>query len=162
MPTMAENWASVRPGDPAFYVGTNIADMFELGHQTSSGHWLDARIVGDGEFLFNGRLFLPSPEQGGMPGTVIDNFPKGPTPHGWTKYPRVDEEGYDLKSGNKTLFGYRVVLWRAPGARAESRLCLVTVNIYDSGGNIVAESLPDQFLVHKGPAQIGTHGIFLR
>lgn len=79
---MSRNWINVRPGDPAFTVGTNICDWFELGTKAGADYWLEGQIVGEGEYLFNGRLFLPGVTEAG---TLIDNFPKGPTPKGWTK-----------------------------------------------------------------------------
>jgi hypothetical protein len=166
MPTMptilANNWICATPGQPALVISTNITDCFELGRQQGTDYWLEAKVV-DGEFLFNGRLFLSQAERSAgtrSAGTIIDNFPKGPAPAGWTRHPHVDEEGYDLKS-DVTLFGYRVVPWQIPGTHIQSRLCLVTVNIYAADGGVVAESLPDQFLLHRSPANIGTQGISL-
>jgi hypothetical protein len=128
--------------------------MFELGTRDSQDYWLEGHIVGDGEFLFNGRLFVPGIAQGG---TVIDNFPKGPAPGGWTKRQLADSDGYELVSNGSVLFGYRVVPF--PQGDVETHLCIVTANIYDSGGEVVAESLPDELRLYKGPAQIGRGGI---
>jgi len=101
---MSNNWINVRPGDPAFSIGTNICEYFELGKRLGDDYWLEAQIVGDAEFFFNGRIFLP----GSGSGTLIDNFPKGPTPQGWTKRQR-DGQGFELVSDATVLFGYRVV-----------------------------------------------------
>jgi hypothetical protein len=105
----------------------------------------------DKEFLFNGRLFLPGY---GQAGTVIDNFPKGPTPHGWKKLQRVDRSGYQLldQVSNTVLFGFEEI----------DNVCHVTTNIYDDFGALIAETLSDNFLVHRGPAMVGTRGIYIR
>lgn len=146
---LARNWINVRPGEPAFEVATNICDYFELGTREGQDYWLEGTIVGEGEFLFNGRLFVPNAH---IHGTIIDNFPKGPTPNGWTKKPLMDDDGYSLvDQTGKTVFGYRVV----------DKICLVIVNIYSAASELVAESLPHQFLLHSGPARIGRGGIFI-
>jgi len=155
---MRENWINVRPGDPAFLIGTNICEWFELGTRQGTDYWLQAEIVGNGEFLFNGRLFLPGRVDSG---TIIDNFLKGPAPTGWTRRQRGDGQGYDLISNSDVLFGYRVVPTPIPGRNVASHLCFVTVNIYDGKGRLVAESLPDEFRLHRHPAQIGRGGILL-
>jgi hypothetical protein len=147
------NWFNVRPGDAAFIIGTNACDWFDLGVRGGTDYWLEGEIVNGTEFLFNGRLFLPTPGQGG---TIIDNFPKGPIPYGWTKRSRVDCTGYDLVSQNGTiLFGYRAASYLAAGPQTESLIGLVTVNIYAADGGLVAESLPDQFVLLRHPATIG-------
>jgi hypothetical protein len=153
---MSGNWINVRPGDPALSIGTNVCEWFELGNRAGSDYWLEAAIVGGNEFLFNGRIFLAN---GSAAGTVIDNFPKGPTPNGWTKRPRADGTGYELVSDGTVLFGYRVVGVPIPGRSTASSICFVTVNIYNSKGELVAESLPDEFRLHKHPATIGRGGI---
>ena len=150
--TMTLNMMNVRPGDPAFLVSTNLCDWFEIGIKLGDQHWLEAEIVGGGpdvEFLFNGRLFLPGSAGAG---TIIDNFPKGPSPDGWTKRPLAGADGYELVSDDITLFGYEVM----PGC-----ICKVTVNIYSPNGSLVAESNGDAFLVHQGPVKIGRGGIFI-
>jgi hypothetical protein len=153
---MRDNWINVRPGDPALVLATNVCEWFELGTREGTDYWLEAEIVGDGEFLFNGRLFLPGVAG---TGTIIDNFPKGPTPSGWTRRQRVDGQGYELISDNNVLFGYRVVPTPIPGRSVVSNLCFVAVNIYDSKRGLVAESLPDEFRLHRHPAKIGRGGI---
>jgi hypothetical protein len=57
------------------------------------------------------------------------------------------------------LFGYRVVPVLVPGKNVESKLCFVSVNIYDTSGALVAESLPNEFRLHNHPATIGRGGI---
>lgn len=148
-------WINVKPGDPAFSITTNVCDYFELGRREGSDYWLEGQIVG-GEFLFNGRIFIPGISQAG---TVIDNFPKGPAPTGWTKRQRVDRQGYELVSDKAVLFGYRVVSVPIPGSSVSSPLCLVTVNIHTTNGELVAECLSDEFRLHRGPALIGRDGI---
>lgn len=138
---------NVRPGDPAFVIATNACDYFELGAKEGKDYWLEGNIVGDCEFLFNGRLYLP---QSNIYGTVIDNFPKGPAPNGWTIRKCGDPDGYELVSQDGTvLFAHKI----------EENLCIVVVNIYAADGELVAESLPDQFRIHRGPATIGHGGM---
>jgi hypothetical protein len=137
-------FGGIRPGDPAFEIATNLCGRFELGMQEGTDYWLQGNIVGGTEFLFNGRLFLPdSPVAAG---TIIDNFPKGATPQGWTTRPRVDGEGYELTSAaGVVIFGYRV----------EAHVCHVTVNIYAADGDIVAESIANEFRIYRRPINIG-------
>src|SRR5690349_6701581 len=135
---MSQNWINVKPGDPAFSISTNICEYFELGRRDGADYWLEGQIVGGAEFIFNGRIFVPGISGAG---TVIDNFPKGPTPQGWTKRQRADGQGYDLFADGKTLFGYRVVPVPIPGRGATSALCFVTANLYTAAGQTVAESL---------------------
>ena len=69
---MRNNWINVRPGQRAFNVLTNMCDYFQIGRPDDDDVWLEGQIV-EGEFLFNGRLYLHN----GQVGTVIDSFPKG-------------------------------------------------------------------------------------
>lgn len=151
MPSMMSmNRINVRPGDSAFVIGTNLCEWFELGNKTSTDYWLEGNIVGPPpEFIFNGRIYVPGISAAG---TVIDNFPKGPDPTGWTKRPRLAGNGYELvDEKGKVLFGYEVLA---------GNICHVTVNIYAADGAMVAETLPDQFLLHRHPAKIGRGGIY--
>ena len=156
---LADNWINVKPGDPAFSIGRNICEWFGLGQRAGTDHWLEGNIVNGAEFVFNGRIFLAS---GGPAGTLIDNFPKGPMPNGWTKRPRVDQTGWELVCDGTVLFGFRVIDFSIAGTSTASSICLVTVNIYNSKGELVAESFPEEFRIHKGPAQIGRGGITVR
>jgi hypothetical protein len=131
--TMRGSWiGGPKKGDPAFEIGSNYYGPFQIGFRNGDDHWLQGLILGGPEFLFNGRVFLPQ----GAVGTVIDNFPKGPIPDGWTQRRIPSEEGYELVDGTgKTLFGYRV----------HDKLCRITVNLYSADGRLIAESLPDEF-----------------
>jgi hypothetical protein len=62
MPDIAapSDWFNVRPGDPAFIIGANACDWFDLGVREGTDYWLEGEIVNGTEFLFNGRLFLPT------------------------------------------------------------------------------------------------------
>lgn len=147
---MAHNRINVRAGDRAFIVASNLCDLLQIGAQDTA-YLLVAEMVGpDKEFLFNGRLFVPGHDR---PGTIIDNFPKGPTPKGWAKYPLVDGNGFTLiePASNITLFGFEEI----------DNICHIITNLYDETGAIVAETLPDNFLVHRGPAMIGRGGIVI-
>ena len=145
--TMSGNRFNVMPGQPAFTVASNLCDYFELGAKAGTDHWLEAQIIAT-EFLFNGRLHLP---QNGGSGTIIDNFPKGPAPAGWTKRQRAHGAGYELISTSGiTLFGYEVL----PG-----NVCKVTVNLYAEDGGLVAESTRNDFVIYRRPAMIGRGGI---
>ena len=81
----------------------------------------------------------------------------GPIPKGWTKRSRPDEQSYELVSDGTVLFGYRVAAVPIPERKTESSICFVAVNIYDAKGNLVAESLPDEFRLHTR-ATIGRGG----
>jgi hypothetical protein len=142
----SKNNFNVHPGEPAFEIATNLCDWFELGIRDGNDYWLEGQIVGDGEFLFNGRLFL----RNGTAGTIIDNFPRGPMPEGWTRRQRVDEEGYELISNDGVvLFGYRV----------HDKICHVAVNLYAVDGEIVAESVIDELRIYRPPMRIGRGGV---
>ncbi|MPZ58425.1 MAG: hypothetical protein GEU91_18420 [Rhizobiales bacterium] len=139
------NYFGVTPNGPAIEIATNLCDWFELGQRTGSGHWLEAQIVADGEFLFNGRLFI----RGRTAGTIIDNFPRS-SPAGWTRRQLAQGEGYELVADDGTVvFGYRV----------NGRICHVTANIFDTSGEIVAESSDDEFRIYQPPMSIGRGGV---
>lgn len=125
--------------DRGFKVASNTVDYFEIGALPHTKYFLKGEMVGpDEEFLFNGILFLPDVSKSGM---IIDNFPKGPLPKGWTKEPLVDAEGYSL-TDDKTgtiIFGYRTI----------ENICYVITNIYDENGIIMAETAGDDFLVQS-------------
>lgn len=145
------NLINVRWGDPAFSVATNLCDYFSLGTEEGEGHWIEGQMVGpDKEIVFNGRIFFPpSNAAEAVNGEIIDNFPRGPVPAGWTRYQR--DNGYDLVDRNgRTLFGYTV---------GDDGTCVVTVNIYTAEGELAAESTDGSLLVHKGPARLGRNGI---
>lgn len=146
--TFRRNLFNVQAGQPALEIATNLCDWLELGTREGTDYWLEGQIVNGGEFLFNGRLFIPN--SGNAAGTVIDNFPKSAAPQGWTKRPRADGNGYELVSSDGTiLFGYRV----------DGRICHVTASIYAADGDIVAESTPSEFRVYRPPMKIGRGGV---
>lgn len=145
----ARNIINVRPGERCFLVGTNLVDYFEIGQPNSTAYWLvGARVGPDLEFVFNGRLFV---ETGDEPSIVIDNFPKNPPLSGWRKIHKPNIEGFDLArdSDDRVIFGYEVI----------DNVCHVTTNIYNNEGVLVAETTPDNFLLHRGPALLGRGGI---
>jgi len=148
MASLSQNYLNVLPGNPAILVASNLCDYFELGHK-ASGHWLEGNIIkSSNDFVFNGRMYLPG---GNNAGIIIDNFPKASLPKGWLKRPNMNSEGYELVDSNGTiLFAYEVL---------PNKICHVTVNVYDADGTMVAESLPNEFIIHKGPAMIGRNGI---
>jgi hypothetical protein len=142
-------------GGRGFNVASNLVPNFEIGELPHEGtnrlgttYFLKGEMVGpDEEFLFNGVLFLPDASKSG---TIIDNFPKGPTPKGWTMEPLIDAEGYKLRD-NKTgaiIFGYQVI----------ENVCHVITNIYDDNGVLIAEATVNDFLIHRAPARCG--GLF--
>jgi hypothetical protein len=136
----------VRQGDPALEIATNLTNWFELGNRSGDDYWLEGVVVGESDFVFNGRLFLPN----GPAGTLIGNFPKNAVPNGWIKRPRVDGEGYELVSPDGVIiFGYRI----------ENRICHMAVNIYASDGEIVAESTSNEFRIYRPPLKIGRSGV---
>jgi hypothetical protein len=134
----------VQPGDPAFKIATNFCASFEIGKKEGKDYWLEGTRTDAGEFVFNGRLFTKDKATG----VVIDSFPKGDAPAGWTKRPRVDSEGYELVgSDDIVIFGYKV----------DGPTCHVTVNLYSAAGDIVAECLGDELRVYMGPLRFGAN-----
>lgn len=141
----AGNWIGVRPGDPAFNVLSNMCDYFEIGQRDGDDVWLEGQIV-QGEFIFNGRLYL----QGGQMGTVIDNFPKGPVQNGWSQRRRLDGDGYELLDQNgERVFAYQI----------RDNVCLVDMALYNATGELAAHSGQGGFVVHVKPVRMGRHGI---
>lgn len=131
---MRGNLINVYPGQSAFNLMTNLCDYFELGNREGNDVWLEGQIV-DGEFIFNGRLFLHD----GSFGTVIDSFPKGPAPQGWTQRRRMDAEGYELvDSRGERIFSYHI----------EGKICFVDVNLYTASGQLAAHSGQDGFVTN--------------
>jgi hypothetical protein len=124
-------------------VGSNITDGFEVGRPGQTKYHLIGRLAGpQEEYLFNGTLYLPD---GGAAGTVIDNFPKGPVPNGWTRRQRADDKGYELVSDSGVvIFGYRV----------EGDRCFVTTNLYDEKGNMIAQATEESLIIN-GPCTFG-------
>lgn len=142
--TLDGNWINVQPGDPEFLLMSNHCDYFEIGEKGGNDIWLEGIIV-DGEHIFNGRIYL---HDKGM-GTIVDTFPKGPTPTGWTKRPRLDSEGYELlDSRGEVVFSYKV----------NGKSCTVEVNLYSADGTIAAHGGQGGFVAHV-PVMIGRGGI---
>lgn len=135
-------------GQPAFNVLSNICDYFELGTREGMDLWLEGDIVGpEGEFVFNGRLFLPD----GRAGTVIDNFPKGPVESGWTTRRSLNHDGYELvDQNNEVIFAFRV---------DENKLCHVVVNLYRADGVLAAHGGQDSLVTKGISVRIGRNGI---
>jgi hypothetical protein len=133
----------VAEGAPAFLIASSLCNYFELGEKAGSDYWLEGEIAAATDFVFNGRLFLPG---GSASGTIIDNFPKGPAPDGWTKRPLLTGEGYELVAGEVSLFGYEVLT---------DRVCKVAVKIFAMDGQVVAESTATDFVVRRGPGNVG-------
>jgi hypothetical protein len=147
---MSKNRINVRPGDRCFVASSNLCDFFQIGDNSTS-YLLIAEMIGpDKEFLFNGRLFLPGHTNHG---TVIDNFPKAAAPQGWVKRQRIATPGYELvdPSSDIILFGFEEI----------DNVCHVIANVYDESGVVIAETLADNFIVHRPPAIIGTGGIHI-
>ncbi|MCW0047392.1 hypothetical protein OIU13_12725 [Brevundimonas sp. BT-123] len=143
---MSRNWINVSPGDRAFNIRSNMCDYFRLGIEDGNDVWLEGRIVGT-EFVFNGRLFLHNGEQG----TVIDNFPKGPSPAGWSQRRKGDAEGYELLDDRgEVVFSYHV----------DDKTCVIDVNLYKADGSLAAHGGQDGLIVHV-PAMIGQNGIVI-
>lgn len=121
-------------GGKVFNIHSNLTPSFEIGNSKGGDVWLEGSIV-DGEFLFNGRLYLKD----GSFGTVIDSFPKGVTPGGWSQNRLLDVEGYQLidKEG-EIVFAYHV----------EGNICFVDVNLYNSAGELVATGGQGGLVIH--------------
>ena len=122
-----------------FNIMSNLTPSFEIGEQNGNDVWPEGRIV-DGEFVFNGRLYLHD----GQVGTVIDNFPKTPSPEGWSQRRRLDADGYELlDSRGERVFAYHV----------EGQVCFVDVNLYNAAGGLAA---------HAGQGGLIIHGVRLK
>ncbi|WP_156397167.1 hypothetical protein [Sphingomonas sp. Root1294] len=146
MASMSGNWINVRPGDPAFNVLTNMCDYFELGNSSGNDVWLEGRIV-EGEFVFNGRLYLKN----GKLGTLIDSFPKGPVQEGWTQRRKLDADGYELLDEHgEVIFGYHV----------DGKICVVDVNLYKANGELAAHGGQGGMVSHV-PTKLGRNGIII-
>lgn len=121
--------SGIRVGDGSrkmFNIHSNLTDNFEIGEKANNDIWLHGKVI-DGDFVFNGRLYLKS----GQSGTLIDNFPKGDTPDGWSQRRRLDVEGYELlDERGECIFAYRV----------EGNVCFVDVSLYNAAGALVATS----------------------
>jgi hypothetical protein len=133
--------------DLGFRVASNNYNGFQIGDPSHTKYYLIAYIVyAAKEYIFNGRLLLSNRHAG----TIIDNFPKGPVQQGWEKVMRPDQDGYDLRemTTGTIIFGYKII----------DNICVVTTNLYDEKGNIIAESRGDDFIIH-GPCIVGG-GIF--
>src|ERR1700730_10508534 len=127
---MSGNRANIFGDARGVNVASNIVNYFEVGESPRTKYFLRGEMAGpDNDFLFNGILFLPD---GAGSGTIIDNFPKGPIPKGWTKHPYVDGEGYKLThtETGKIIFGYQTI----------ENVCHVTTNVYNENGMIIAET----------------------
>jgi hypothetical protein len=134
----------VQPGDPAFNIMTNLCSYFELGEPKGDDVWLEGQII-ETEFVFNGRLFL---HDGGQ-GTLIDNFPKGPTPSGWSQTRRLDAPGYQLfDNRGQLVFSYGIT----------GKVCIVDVNLYKADGSLAAHGGDDGLIVQVR-TKLGRKGI---
>ena len=123
---------------------TNQCDYLALGNPDGLDVWLEGEIVSD-EFVFNGRLFMKN----GTSGTVIDNFPKGPTPEGWSQSRSLHEDGYELRDPNGELvFSYRIA----------DKVCFVKVNLYKADGSVAAFGGQGE-LISYVPISLGRNGI---
>ena len=142
--TFVNNRFCVAHGDPAFYVMSNWCDFFSLGEADGDDVWLEGKLV-DGEFVFNGRLFMHD----GSGGTVIDSFPKANLPDGWSQKRRLDVEGYELRDPRGDLvFSYWV----------EENTCHVELDLFTKSGDLAAHGGQGGMVVHV-PAQLGTNGL---
>lgn len=102
----------------------NKVPGFELGVEAGDDVWLQGKVI-EGEFIFNGRLFLQ--DQKG--GTIIDNFPKGDPQPGWKKKLNLDGSGYVLVDKNdEVIFAYRIM----------GDTCRVDISLYRADGSIAA------------------------
>ena len=136
----------VRPGDAAFSVLTNKCDYFRIGTEHGDDVWLEGKIV-EGDFIFNGRIFMHN----GEGGTVIDNFPKGPAPEGWTREPRTDGDGYTLRDPRGELvFSYKV----------HGKTCVVDLDLYRSNGQPAVHGGQGGLVVNV-PMMLGRGGLVI-
>jgi len=136
-----KKWLELTGGAPSFNVASNYVPRFTIGSPEGDDVWLRGELVGDDrQPVFSGHLFLSD----GSAGTVIDNFPKGPTPNGWTKRQRLNGAGYELVDDEgRILFGFSI---------DEYGICDVTVNLYDMDGETVATANGQDGLITNGAA----------
>ena len=145
---MVGNYFGVAPGQPMFSVMSNFCDQFEFGEREGDDVWLEGEITRDGQFVFNARIFT-SP---GNKGTVIDNFPVGPTKQGWTRRVYGDHEGYDLlDEDGELLFGYRV----------HEGVCFVAMDLMDKNGAVAVHGGQGGMVVQGALRFSLSHGLFV-
>jgi hypothetical protein len=139
--TFIDNGTRGSQDGPAFRLLSNLVRYFEIGVPYGQDVWLEGKIV-DGEFVFNGRLFLHD----GTFGTLIDNFPKGPLPHGWRQQRSLDNGGIELiDSRGETIFAYRV----------DGDICSVEVNLYAADGTLAATKGQGGLVINIDQFQLG-------
>jgi hypothetical protein len=108
---------------------SNRCNYFELGNADGDDLWLEGKII-DGEFIFNGRLFMHD----GSQGVVIDSFPKAEVLSGWSQERRMDAEGYRLiDPRGETVFSYFV----------EGTTCKVDASLYKKSGELAVTAGQD-------------------
>lgn len=143
---MRDNWINVGPDDPRFSVLTNLCDYFRLGNEDGDDIWLEGQVL-DGEFIFNGRLYLKD----GSYGTLIDSFPKGSTLEGWSQRRRLDVEGFELVDpAGEVIFSFRV----------DGLICSVDVSLYKKDGTLAAHGGQGGLVSHV-PTMLGRGGIVI-
>jgi hypothetical protein len=142
MGKIARNWIHIRPGSPAFVISNNACDYFELGERDGGDFWLEGRVDGAGEFVFDGRVFAQASDEA----VTLENFPKGKAPAGCTMQPLAEGEGFEIVRDGVVLFGFEVL---------KGKLCRVISNIHAADGALVAEARDDRFELYRGPALIG-------
>lgn len=138
---MKDNYIFVRPGEKAFKVASNYTNYLEVGQLGVTNYYIEARVEGE-EFLINASFPEPYSEQ---LVEVVDNVPQSSE---LTR--KILTNGYRIEDPNgRLVLGLEVL---------EKDVCVIRGAVYDSNGEIVAESRDDDFVIHHGPAVIGKSG----
>jgi hypothetical protein len=134
---MKGNYIFVQRGQKAFKVASNFTNYLELGALGITEYYLEARIEEDA-FMINATLLSP---QGKLACRVVNNFP--------------DRAGCRREM---TPDGYRILTPEGQlllGIAVRGDFCHLLGIVYDTKGNIVAQGLEDDFVIHQGPAVLG-------
>src|SRR5215207_6385834 len=131
------NYLFVQPGQKAYKVSTNFTNYLELGVAEITEYYLEARIENHTS-LINAVLRDANGEEVCR---VIDNFPQG------TECRRdMIPNGYNIfDSAGNLVMGIAVV----------DNICVLQGVVYNANGEIIAETVGDDFQIYRGPAVLG-------
>jgi hypothetical protein len=138
---MKNNYIFVQPGEKAFKVASNYTNYVELGQPGITDYALQARVQDD-EFVINADFVDP---EGRERVNVAENVPQS---SGLSR--RMLVNGYRIEDeAGRLVLGLEVL---------PDDVCVIRGAVYDSRGDVVAESRDDDFIIHRGPAVIGKSG----
>jgi hypothetical protein len=128
----------VQPGQKRFEISSNFANYLELGIQSITSYYLEAKIEND-EFKISGTLL---DRNGRVLCSLENNFIE--TSRGCSK--EMTRYGYRIKNNE----GDRIF-----EIRVEDNVCHLEGTIYSDLGEIIAQGKEGKFVILKGPAIIG-------